>query len=140
MRSLRAIFTLLALALSLHAGEPLVMVVHPASTAKSITKEEAGSLLRGNTLFLGGKRITLVLSKPSTRSLPAVSYGLTATSPAGLLGLIKQAKMRGVVYDPEFVDTADAVEARVASTPNAVGFLLASESKGAGVKVIPISE
>lgn len=141
MRILRTLFSLLMCsAISVAAGEPLALIVHPSNPVKTISKAEAASLLRGDTLFVGGKKVSLILGKPSTRSLPAVTYGLLYTSPSGLLGLIKQTKMRGVTFDPEFLDTPEAVEAKVAANPSAIAIMLVSEIKGSGVKVIPIAE
>ncbi len=131
---------LMASALSLQAAEALVMVVHPSNPVKATNKAEAASLLRGDTLFLGGKKVTLILGKPSTKSLPAVTYGLLSTNPSGLLEKIKQAKMRGVAYDPVFADSSDEVESKVAANPSAVGILLQSEASGKGVRVVPIAD
>ncbi len=126
--------------LTLQAGEPLALIVHPSNPVKSFSKEEAAALLRGDTLFIGGKKVTIILGKPSTKSLPATTYGILYTSPTGLLGIIRQAKMRGVAFDPEFLDTPEAVEAKVAADPKAIAILLKSEVKGTGVKVIPIPD
>lgn len=134
------IAAILLSAASLQAANELVLVVHPSSTVKSATKAEAAALLRGDTLFLGGKKVSLILGKPSTKSLPAVTYGLLGTNPSGLLDKIKQAKMRGVAFDPVFADSSEEVVAKVAANPSAVGILLEAESAGKGVRVVQIAD
>ena len=123
---------------SLLGAEPLVLVVNPASPVRTLSVAEAASLIKGESLFLAGKKVLLVLTKPSGPSLPAVCFGLIQTSPAKYFALVKQARMRGVLLDPQFLDSPGALEAAVAANPQAVGFLLKREAAGTGTRLVSI--
>ena len=137
---MRILLTLFLSAASLLAGDPIVMVVSPNGPFTKLSRANAVDLLKGDATQIGGKRVTLVLTKPSftLRSLPAVTYGLLGLAPTAYLALTKQAKMRGIPLDPQFMDTPEAVEASVAANSAAVGFLLKAEAKGAGVTLISL--
>jgi hypothetical protein len=137
---LRSLLLILVSALAVPGGEPIVALAHPASALKSITREKAAQILRGEMLFLDGKRLVLVLTKPSSASLPAVTFGLLQENPQAYMMRIKAAKLRGVNLDPQFMDSPDAVISSVAGNPNAVGFLAAKEAKAVGVKILPIPD
>ena len=136
---LRAILLLFCSFLGAPGGEPLAAVVHPASSLKTITRDKCAQILRGDMPFLEGKRIALVLTKPSSPSLPAVTFGLLGESPQAYLMRIKAAKLRGQTLDPLLVDTPEALLAAVAATPMAIGFLPAKDAKGAGVRILAVT-
>lgn len=117
-------------ALTLRAGEPLVMVANTSGSFKSLPKSALVDLLKGESTQVNGKRVTIFLTKPSSKSLPAVTYGLLGMAPTAYLSLIKQAKMRGVNIEVEFAESVEALEASVAANPAAIGFLAKSEAKG----------
>ena len=122
------------------AADPLVALVSPANTCKVLTREKACAMLRGDMLFLEGKRLVIVLTKPSSASLPAVTFGLLKESPQAFLMRVKAAKLRGVNLDPLFVDSPEAMLAAVAGNAAAVGFLAAKDAKPQGVRILPLSD
>jgi hypothetical protein len=130
----------LASALTAVAAEPLAALVNPALPLKAMTRDGAAAILRGDILFLNGKRLVLILPKPSSPSLPAVTFGLLKENPQAFLMRIKGAKLRGLNLDPQFVDTAEGVVAAVAANSAGIGFLAAKDAKGPGVRIIPIPE
>jgi hypothetical protein len=137
---LRILLLVLLSALAMPGGEPIVALVNPASALKALTRDKAAQILRGEMLFLGGKRLVLVLTKPSSLSLPAVTFGLLKENPQAFMMQIKAAKLRGIDLDPQFMDSPEAVIATVAGNVNGVGFLAAREAKAVGVKILPVPD
>ena len=127
-------------AMTAMSAEPLVALVNPALALKSITRDKAAAILQGDALFLDGKRVVIVLTKPSSPALPAVTFGLLKESPQAFLMRVKAAKFRGVNLDPQFVDSPDGLLAAVAGNPAAIGFLPARDAKPLGVRILPIPE
>lgn len=137
---LRAILLLLVSALAASPGEPLVALVHSGSPLKAISREKAAQILTGDLTFLEGKRLALVLTRPSSVSLPAVTFGLLHENPQSYMLRIKAAKLRGLNLDPQFVDSPEAMAAAVAGNPSGIGFLAGREAKVSGVQILPIPD
>lgn len=137
---LRAVFLLFFSMVSALGGEPLVAIVHPTSPLKALTREKCAQILKGDITFLEGKRVSLVLTKPSSSSLPAVTFGLLSESPQAYMMRIKAAKLRGLALDPQFVDSAEGLLSAVASSPTAIGFLAAKDAKGTGVRILAVTD
>lgn len=135
---MRSMILTLLLAATATAAEPLVLVVNPGLALTKIDRQTAADLLSGDQLSLSGKRIHLVLPKPSGKSLPNVTYGLLSISPPAYLRMVLEAKSQGKHFDPTFLDSSEAVEADIARDPTAISLLAVSEAKGKGTRLIPI--
>lgn len=129
---------LLFCGLCLSAAEPLMLVLNPSHPFGKVDRGMVVDLLQGNTTLIGGKRITLVLTKPSSKSLPAVTYGLLRQAPLAYLSAVRLAKTQGLALDPQFLDSPGAVEEFIAKNPQAMGVLVQSEAGGKGTLLIPL--
>lgn len=129
---------LLLCGLCLGAAEPLVLVLNPGHPFGKLNRAMAVDILKGNTTLINGKRITLLLTKPSSKSLPAVTYGLLQQAPSAYLSAVRLAKTQGIALDPQFLDTPGALEEAVARNPQALGFLAKAEATGSGTLLIPL--
>lgn len=79
-----------------------------------------------------------MLTKPSSKSLPAVTYGLLHQAPPAFLSAIRLAKTQGIALDPQFMDSPGAVEELITKNPQAMGVLVQSEAGGKGTLLIPL--
>lgn len=129
---------LLFCGLCLSAAEPLVLVLNPSHPFGKVDRAMVIDILKGNTTFIAGKRVAIALTKPSSKSLPAVTYGLLQLAPPAYLASVRLAKTQGIALDPTFLDSSAAAEAFVAGNPLALGVLAQSEATGKGTLLIPL--
>jgi len=135
---MRILLPILLTGFSLLGGEPIVLVLNNALKLDAPSSEAIAKLLKGESLYLQGKKVHIYLTKPSSKSLPAVTYTLLKLSPGDYMKVIMEAKSNGVGLDPHFMNTAQEAEAAVADDPLGVSVLVASDAKGTSTRLITI--
>ena len=124
MRSLRLTVLMMGLLLSWQAQAELVVVVHPANPADSLSRREVVDLYMGRTQYFADGNLVLRLDQPPESENRKNFYrGLVNRTVAEVNAYWAKLLFTGRASPPQVVSDSDAVRRAVSRNVNAIGYL-----------------